>query len=88
MEWGLAPLPECPPLYLPPPFVKKGYLIETHKEKRSTNEIHSCYRSGNHRVVSGARRFGDIHGPFEVPSEEDCIFFIVTDGPLFPLVNP
>ncbi len=31
---------------------------------------------------------GDIHGPFQVPKEEDCIFFIVTDGPLFPLVKP
>ena len=31
---------------------------------------------------------GDIHGPFRVPEDEDCIFFIVTDGPLFPLVKP
>jgi anti-sigma factor ChrR (cupin superfamily) len=31
---------------------------------------------------------GDIHGPFAVPEDEDCIFFIVTDGPLFPLVKP
>ena len=30
----------------------------------------------------------DIHGPFQVPNEEDCIFFVVTDGPLFPLVKP
>jgi quercetin dioxygenase-like cupin family protein len=31
---------------------------------------------------------GDLHGPFQVPKEEDCIFFVVTDGPLFPLVKP
>lgn len=31
---------------------------------------------------------GDIHGPFQVPKEEDCILFIVTDGTLFPLVKP
>jgi len=31
---------------------------------------------------------GDIHGPFQVPKDEDCIIFIVTDGPLFPLVKP
>jgi len=31
---------------------------------------------------------GDIHGPFQVPKDEDCIFFVVTDGPLFPLVKP
>ena len=31
---------------------------------------------------------GDIHGPFQVPKDEDCILFIVTDGPLFPLVKP
>lgn len=31
---------------------------------------------------------GDIHGPFQVPEDKDCIFFVVTDGPLFPLVKP
>jgi len=31
---------------------------------------------------------GDIHGPFRVPEDEDCIFLVVTDGPLFPLVKP
>jgi anti-sigma factor ChrR (cupin superfamily) len=31
---------------------------------------------------------GDIHGPFQVPEDEDCIFLCVTDGPLFPLVKP
>jgi anti-sigma factor ChrR (cupin superfamily) len=31
---------------------------------------------------------GDIHGPFQVPADQDCIFFVVTDGPLFPLVKP
>jgi quercetin dioxygenase-like cupin family protein len=30
---------------------------------------------------------GDIHGPLQVPKEEDCIFFVVTDGPLFPLLK-
>jgi len=30
---------------------------------------------------------GQMHGPFQVPKEEDCIFFIVTDGPLFPLIK-
>ena len=30
---------------------------------------------------------GDIHGPFKVPDDQDCIFFVVTDGPLFPLVK-
>ena len=31
---------------------------------------------------------GDIHGPFQVPKDEDCIFFVLTDGPLFPLIKP
>jgi len=31
---------------------------------------------------------GEMHGPFQVPKDEDCILFIVTDGPLFPLVKP
>ncbi len=31
---------------------------------------------------------GDIHGPYQVPKDEDCIFFMVTDGPPFPLVKP
>ncbi len=25
---------------------------------------------------------GELHGPFQVPKDEDCILFIVTDGPL------
>jgi len=24
---------------------------------------------------------GELHGPFQVPEDEDCIFFVVTDGP-------
>jgi len=31
---------------------------------------------------------GDIHGPFLAPKDEDCIFFMVTDGPAFPLTLP
>ena len=25
---------------------------------------------------------GELHGPFQVSKDEDCIFFFVTDGPL------
>jgi quercetin dioxygenase-like cupin family protein len=31
---------------------------------------------------------GNIHGPFAAPKDEDCIFFMVTDAPAFPLVKP
>jgi quercetin dioxygenase-like cupin family protein len=30
---------------------------------------------------------GNIHG-YRVPKDEDCIFFVFADGPLFPLVKP
>ena len=31
---------------------------------------------------------GELHGPFQVPKDEDCIIFVVTDGPLSPLIKP
>lgn len=29
-----------------------------------------------------------VHGPVRVPGDEDCIFFLLSDGPLFPLGKP
>jgi anti-sigma factor ChrR (cupin superfamily) len=31
---------------------------------------------------------GEMHGPLQIPKDEDCIIFIVTDGPLTPLTEP
>ena len=30
---------------------------------------------------------GELHGPFQVAENEDCIIFIVVDGPLTPLIT-
>ena len=30
----------------------------------------------------------ELHGPLQVAKDEDCIIFIVTDGPLSPLIKP